>query len=314
MGIGFKRVTTTFDETARARLCQSSGSEHSSEENSAELSDLINSFIEKDERMFLEEEIIDMEKDGSDSETISYSCSSAGAETSKERMNLLLLGNSHDGDVRMRIRSETELALKDIAAARMMSFSDQGVNINKRHLMSRLRERGFDAGFCKSRWKKIGQFPGGDYEYIDVMVEGTRYIVEANLTGEFTIARPSNQYQSLLDAFPPVFVAQPDDLKQVVKLMCSAVKKSMKNGDMHVPPWRRNGFMLAKWFSSYKRTMNTVPRANVTDSDNGFAKKRSVGFESAPVLQYYCRSRLGSKVNLRVGNLTQMLDADDICK
>ncbi|PIA36918.1 hypothetical protein AQUCO_03200108v1 [Aquilegia coerulea] len=153
-----------------------------------------------------------------------------------------------------------------------------------------VRLKGFDAGLCKSRWKKIGQFPAGDYEYIDIMVNGTRYIVEVNLVGEFTIARPSNHYQSLLDIFPTIYIGEPDDLKQAVKLMCTALKKSMKNGDMHVPPWRRNGYMLAKWFGSYKRTTNnSSTKKNGFNSSENLAKKQSVGFEMSPAVFHYCR-------------------------
>ncbi|CAK9184869.1 unnamed protein product [Ilex paraguariensis] len=118
-------------------------------------------------------------------------------------------------------------------------------------------------GLCKSKWEKTGRYPSGNYEYIDVNVAGTRYIVEVFLAGEFKIARPTDHYTSLLNFFPLVFVGKIDELKQVVRLMCNAIKKSMKTMDMHVPPWRRHGYLQARWFSSYKRTIKEIPQERV---------------------------------------------------
>ncbi|KAF9592395.1 hypothetical protein IFM89_014646 [Coptis chinensis] len=51
-------------------------------------------------------------------------------ETSKP-MTFLLLGNSHNGDVRMRIRSETGLALKDINLTKQMKKNSEGKLLNE---------------------------------------------------------------------------------------------------------------------------------------------------------------------------------------
>ncbi|KAF5182812.1 Duf506 family protein [Thalictrum thalictroides] len=306
--IPFKRITEAFDETARARLCQSSsGSDYSADDNSssAELSDLIDSFFERNEGEECEKDVRD---DGSDSESgtggTTYSSSyysSSSSEAKETLLKNLFISDVDDNGVKGRIRSEIERAWKSIV-------NQKGEEGFKRQLMSQLRQRGFDAGLCKSRWKKIGQFPAGDYEYIDIMVNETRYIIEVNLVGEFIIARPSNHYQSLLDIIPTIYIGEPDNLKQVVKLMCTSLKKSMKNEDMHVPPWRRNGYMLAKWFGSYKRTTNSSTKKNGFNSSESLAKKQSVGFEMSPAIFQNCRGELGRKTNLRVGNLAQMFD------
>ena len=109
---------------------------------------------------------------------------------------------------------------------------------------------------------------------------------------EFEIARPTNQYTSLLDVFPLVFVGKVEELKRVVRTMCNAIKDSMKTMDMHVPPWRRNSYMQAKWFNQYKRTTNEV------------ASRKSIGFEERPLKAYNCRDNFGSKIAVRVGHLT----------
>ena len=148
------------------------------------------------------------------------------------------------------------------------------------------------AGLCKSKWERNKRFPSGDYEYIDVNYGGNRYIVETSLMAEFEIARPTNQYTSLLDVFPLVFVGKVEELKRVVRTMCNAIKDSMKTTDMHVPPWRRNSYMQAKWFNQYKRTTNEV------------ASRKSIGFEERPLKAYNCRDNFGSKIAVRVGHLT----------
>ncbi|KAL2520114.1 Uncharacterized protein Fot_24037 [Forsythia ovata] len=43
------------------------------------------------------------------------------------------------------------------------------------------------------------------------------------------------------------------------------MKKSMKRVEIHVPPWHRLAYLHAKWFGSYKRTINEIP---VRDGSN----------------------------------------------
>lgn len=104
--------------------------------------------------------------------------------------------------------------------------------------------------------EKLQSFPAGDHEYIDVNLGGNRYIVEIFLAREFEIARPTSKYTSLLNKIPEIFVGNLEEMKEMVKLMCCAMKESMKMRNMHVPPWRRFRYMQAKWFGSYKRTTN----------------------------------------------------------
>ncbi|GER56308.1 hypothetical protein STAS_34034 [Striga asiatica] len=71
---------------------------------------------------------------------------------------------------------------------------------------------------------------------------------------EFTIARPTEGYAALLAMFPRIFVGRPDELRQVVKTMCAAIKKSMKTAGIVVPPWRRLAYVQSKWFGPHERT------------------------------------------------------------
>lgn len=171
------------------------------------------------------------------------------------------------------------------------------------------------AGLCKSKWDKTGSSPQGNYEYIDVNVAGTRYIVEVFIASEFEIARPTNLYASLLEILPPIFVGKEEELKQIVRIMCKSIKKSLKSIEMHMPPWRRHGYMQAKWFSSYKRTINEVSIKKGSDFKDELVRKRAVGFVPLKgICSYYCRENLsyGSKGSMRVGNLAMELKGSGV--
>lgn len=154
-------------------------------------------------------------------------------------------------------------------------------------------------GMCKSQWQKLGHHIAGSYEYVDVNINGVRYIVEVNLAGEFEMARPSTSYASLLEVIPPIFVGKTKELKQIVKLMCKAIRESMKSSDMHMPPWRRTGYMQSKWFARYKRTINEVPVRNASVS-----VPSPVGFQAIPTVAFHCRDNFASKSGSKVGFLT----------
>ncbi|KAF8409639.1 hypothetical protein HHK36_005717 [Tetracentron sinense] len=288
----FKRVAAAFDEVARARLCESCGSEHSSDNSDDILSDLVDSFLERDDRFEADDEEEKTKREAERNRSSESENYWSDSET-KEMLQSLLGGDVSDPDdeVKLTIRAETELACRIIGNSSSEAF--------KRRLMTRLRERGFDAGLCKSQWGKTGKYPAGNYEYIDVIVSRTRYIVEVSIAGQFSIARPTNRYLSLLDVFPSISVSKQEELKQAVRLMCAAMKESMKKGDMHVPPWRMNGYMQGKWFGSYKRTTNAVLTVKASDYGEDSVGKRSVGFETSPAIYHYCRGQVG----LKVGNL-----------
>ncbi|PHT31008.1 hypothetical protein CQW23_27345 [Capsicum baccatum] len=256
----FKRVTEAFDEVAKARICESSGSEHSpASESVMNLSELVNSFLEGevivDDKLT---EITDVNVDDNNNNCF---------DESKIKENLKDLFDCDDGSKR-RIINAVKNALDDEEENERSSIEF------KRRLMSRLRDRGFDVGLCKSKWEKASNHTSGSYEYIDVNMLSNRYIIEVSLAGEFEIARPTRCYAKLLDIFPNVFVGKVEELKQVVRIMSRAMKKSMKKMDIYVPPWRRLGYMEAKWFGSYKRTTNE----NYQKINFDLMKKRDVGF------------------------------------
>ncbi|PKI37416.1 hypothetical protein CRG98_042202 [Punica granatum] len=105
---------------------------------------------------------------------------------------------------------------------------------------------------------KTGQRPAGDYQDIDVInANGQRYIVAVHLAAIFKIARPREQFTSMLGLFPLIFVGQREELKKLVRVMSDAMKQSMKRSELSMPPWRSE-YMQSKWFGSYKRTTNNT--------------------------------------------------------
>jgi len=93
-----------------------------------------------------------------------------------------------------------------------------------------------------------------------------------------------------------------EELRQVVRLMCSAIKSSMKSIEMYVPPWRRIEYMQAKWFSSFTRITDEVATKRTSSS---LSSTRCVGFDARPLKSYYnCRDDYVSKPAFRVCLLT----------
>lgn len=135
--IRFNRVAAAFDEVTRAaQLCQSSGSEHSAEEDSPiDLSDLVASFMEREgtEATYLEDD-----DDNTEGESgVTANREEVADETGDRLRDLFGESENYDGE---RVRLEVEAAMETLKADRT-SGSDF-----KRRLMTVLRDKGFDAG------------------------------------------------------------------------------------------------------------------------------------------------------------------------
>nr|TKW41284.1 hypothetical protein SEVIR_1G304801v2 [Setaria viridis] len=89
----------------------------------------------------------------------------------------------------------------------------------------------------------------------------SRYIVEVNVAAGFEIARPSAEYRDLLSSLPPVLVARPEALKELAAAMCATAAESIRGAGMHVPPWRRTRYVLAKWSARFERVEAPAPTA-----------------------------------------------------
>ncbi|KAJ0232710.1 Uncharacterized protein HA466_0289410 [Hirschfeldia incana] len=128
-----------------------------------------------------------------------------------------------------------------------------------------LSSLGYDSSICKSKWDKTRSIPAGEYEYIDVIVNGERLLIDVDFRSEFEIARQTNAYKALLQSLPFVFVGKSDRISQIVSMVSEAARQSLKKKGMHFPPWRKADYMRAKWFSSYTRNSGeNAPEATVS--------------------------------------------------
>ncbi|KAH1106143.1 hypothetical protein J1N35_009911 [Gossypium stocksii] len=113
---------------------------------------------------------------------------------------------------------------------------------------------GYDASICKSHWEKSPSYPAGEYEYIDVIIEGERLLIDIDFRSEFEIARSTKTYKSILQMLPFIFVGKTDRLQKIIAIVSEAVKQSLKKKGMHVPPWRKAEYVKAKWLSPHNRS------------------------------------------------------------
>ncbi|XXG87191.1 hypothetical protein AAC387_Pa11g1939 [Persea americana] len=124
----------------------------------------------------------------------------------------------------------------------------------KRMLMMWLRMDGYDAYLCKSSWDATFRRLGGDYDYIDIMMEEEsgnplRLIVDIDFKSQFELARPTSTYGQLFNTLPTIFVGSEDKLCEIISLLCTVAKHSLKERGLHIPPWRKASYMRSKWLS-----------------------------------------------------------------
>ncbi|CAI8584923.1 unnamed protein product [Vicia faba] len=128
-----------------------------------------------------------------------------------------------------------------------------------------LSSLGYDSSICHSKWDKTLSHPAGEYEYIDVIVEGERLIIDIDFRSEFEIARSTGTFKLILQFLPYIFVGKPDRLRQIVAAVSEAAKQSLKKKGMPVPPWRKAEYMLAKWLSASCTRANPSLNSSVQD-------------------------------------------------
>lgn len=96
----------------------------------------------------------------------------------------------------------------------------------------------------------------GEHTFLDVVDDasskkgGVRVIIELNFRAEFEISRASEEYKRLIKKLPEVFVGKVERLHNLIKILCPAAKKCMKENKMHMGPWRKHRYMQAKWLSA----------------------------------------------------------------
>ncbi|CAI8617054.1 unnamed protein product [Vicia faba] len=139
-------------------------------------------------------------------------------------------------------------------------------------ICDRLSNLGYNSVICKSKWKSSSEIPSGEHTYLEVVENSSniksgviKVIIELNFRGEFEMARGSEEYNQLVKRLPEVFVGKSERLRVLVKIMCSAAKKCMKEKKLHLAPWRKQKYMQAKWVGKCDRSfLEPLPKVYET--------------------------------------------------
>ncbi|KAI4354219.1 hypothetical protein L6164_003107 [Bauhinia variegata] len=277
-----KRVTGPLGEEVRARLVGahlhpqlrygSSGSDHSVDDPlspSPSLSELVHGFLEDDDSEKRDSVV------GNDVDSERVDSVADCPELVEEILRSTCVSKADP--YRKRILDHVSEAVETF------SFLRGEMSVLRRNVMVFLREKGYNAGICKTKWDSSGGVTAGNHEFIDVVESGPsawqnkRYFVELDFPAQFEIARPTTNYAEILNSLPKVFVGTAGELKRSVRTMCDVAKRCFRSRGLSVPPWRKNRYMQNKWFSPYRRTTNPVHGNTVK---TGAANCRLVGFEN----------------------------------
>ncbi|RWV79734.1 hypothetical protein GW17_00059084 [Ensete ventricosum] len=222
------------------------------------------------------------DEDGPEADAAAFDGDRAAAKIVRE----LICPAADMNQFRRRLAGEVFEAAEGFAWLR----SSCGGSAFRRAVMARLRDAGYNAGICKASWETSGGLAGGSYEYIDVVEtagegdgdgQGRRYIVDLEFAAEFEVARATDGYKEVVAALPRVAVAGEEAVRAAVRAVADAARRSLRARGLHVPPWRKSRYMLAKWVGPYRRTTNPVPTSLPAAPPGGDVKCRAVGFPSA---------------------------------
>ncbi|PPD73655.1 hypothetical protein GOBAR_DD29411 [Gossypium barbadense] len=165
-----------------------------------------------------------------------------------------------------RIRNAAKEALNDVRRLGIVCGCGKSMTEScrvcvMREVCCRLQNAGFNTAVCRSKWRSSANIPSGEHTFLDVIEESrkgeVRVIVELNLRAEFEIARASDDYNRLVQRLPQIYVGKVERLNNVIKILCLAAKKCMKEKKMHMGPWRKHSYMQAKWLRFCERNTST---------------------------------------------------------
>ncbi|GMY10119.1 Sugar phosphate exchanger 2, putative [Fagus crenata] len=166
--------------------------------------------------------------------------------------------------IETKIRQTTKEALREFSAADNQCLCSRPVaggcrNCLRREVCNRLINVGYNCAICKSKWRSSPDIPSGEHTYLEVLDNSNpkkgvvRVIIELNFRAEFEMARASEDYNQLICRLPEVFIGKSERLGALIKILCSAAKKCMKEKKMHLGPWRKQKYMQAKWLGTCER-------------------------------------------------------------
>ncbi|PKA56396.1 hypothetical protein AXF42_Ash014899 [Apostasia shenzhenica] len=216
--------------------------------------------------------VSDFLENGSGGSESRYSSDSESGVPDPELLaeNVLFLKNSVD---------QWESVISSSVHSHLLSMNDADLSPSangqcngsciRKLLVKLLRLSGYDAAVCTSKWQSFGSVPGGDHEYIDVILSGKtsghdRLIIDFDFHSHFEIARAVESYDAILCSLPVIFVGSVSKLKHFLQIMVDAAKYSLNQNSMPVPPWRSLPYLQAKWQSEFERKSCFNDQSNIT--------------------------------------------------
>ena len=108
--------------------------------------------------------------------------------------------------------------------------------------------------------------------------------MDADFRAGLEVARATAEYAVVVAAVPArAVVAREEAVGRAVRVAADAARRSLRAHGLHVPPWRKSRYMLAKWLGPYKRSPSSsspasgaMPAPGTTGLD--VIKCRAVGF------------------------------------
>ncbi|CAN8271008.1 unnamed protein product [Cochlearia groenlandica] len=165
--------------------------------------------------------------------------------------------------IETKIRQATKQALKEIKSKGFHCVCGRHVSGGCRkclrgEISKHLRDvDGYDCVISKSKWRSSQDIPAGEHEYIEIMDrsgskkgEMMRVVIELSFRAEFKLAKCGEEYKRLINLLPEVYVGKTERLRSLIKILCIAGKKCLRDKKMHMGPWRKHKYMQAKWLGT----------------------------------------------------------------
>ncbi|XP_004289090.1 PREDICTED: uncharacterized protein LOC101298943 [Fragaria vesca subsp. vesca] len=230
----------------------------------ASLSDMVLGFIEEPAAATHAFQADSMTS-GSDEEEEDQAASVEENKAFWDEQHQLLQATLHrTSSIESKIRQATKEVLRETIDSTCCRCSREVAgdcrNCLQSEICNRLISLGYNCAICKSKWKSSASTPSGEHTYLEVLDNSnpkrgeTRVVIELNFRAEFEMARASQDYNRLISFLPEVFVGKAERLRALIKILCNAAKKCMKEKKMHLGPWRKHKYMQAKWFAAFQRS------------------------------------------------------------
>ncbi|CAH2077694.1 unnamed protein product [Thlaspi arvense] len=229
----------------------------------------------------------------SDADNEDAGCNSEENKTFWQEQEQLLQATLYrTSSIETKIRQATKEALREVKSKGLQCVCRNPVTGGCRSCLrgevsSRLQDAGYDCVISKSKWRSSHEIPAGEHEYLEILDRSgskkgeIRVVVELSFRAEFEMSRGSEEYKRLVGILPEVYVGKYERLKSLIKILCTAAKKCMKEKKMHLGPWRKHKYMQAKWHGTSERKSMTPVSETETEEDRCPKAKQRVS-----MLQY----------------------------